>query len=226
MGGLNLFNIIEKFLSIDGEGPTSGELSTFIRFQGCNLRCSWCDTTYSYDKKNISEVLSAEEIYNYIKENKAVNVTLTGGEPLIQPNIDELLQLLYEDDNLKVHIETNGAVNIEPYKKKYNKNISYIVDYKLPSSNMTNEMNLNNLKIVDKNDVYKFVVGSKEDLLDAHKVIEKYDLTSKCLVYLSPVSGKINLQYIVEYMKENKLNSIRLQIQLHKIIWDKDARGV
>lgn len=222
-----MFNVIEKFLSIDGEGPTSGELATFIRFQGCNLRCSWCDTTYSWEKNNIKEVLSSKEIYNYIKENKAVNVTLTGGEPLIQENIDELLQLLNEDDNLKVHIETNGAVDIEPFKKKFaTNNISYIVDYKLPSSNMTNKMNLNNFKIVDQNDVYKFVVGSNEDLAMAHALIEKYDLTSKCLVYLSPVSGKIDLQYIVEYMKEYKLNKVRLQIQLHKIIWDKDARGV
>ena len=83
-----MFNIVEKFLSIDGEGPTAGELATFIRFQGCNLRCSWCDTTYSFEKESIKEVLSAEEIYEYIKKNKAINDTLTGGEPLIQNGIE------------------------------------------------------------------------------------------------------------------------------------------
>ncbi|NSB14849.1 putative 7-carboxy-7-deazaguanine synthase QueE [Clostridium beijerinckii] len=222
-----MFNIIEKFLSIDGEGPTSGELATFIRFQGCNLRCSWCDTTYSWDKENTSEVLTAEEIYKYIKENKVTNVTLTGGEPLIQKNIYELLELLNSDDNLKVHIETNGAVNIGTFKNKFiNNNISYIVDFKLPSSNMMDRMDFNNLSIVESNDVYKFVIGSKEDLQIAYEIICKYNLTSKCFVYLSPVSGNIEMQEIVEFMKDKNLNKVRLQVQLHKIIWDKNARGV
>jgi 7-carboxy-7-deazaguanine synthase len=222
-----MYNIVEKFLSIDGEGPSSGELATFIRFQGCNLRCSWCDTTYSWNKENICEVLSANEIYNYIKENKVTNVTLTGGEPLIQENIDDLLKLLNEDDKLTIHIETNGAVAIEPFKKKHKKkNISYIVDFKLPSSNMTNKMNLNNLNVVENTDVYKFVVGTKEDLQMAYNLIIKHDLTNKCLVYLSPVSGNIDMQDIVEFMKDKQLNKVKLQVQLHKIIWDKNARGV
>jgi len=222
-----MFNIIEKFLSIDGEGPSSGELATFIRFQGCNLRCSWCDTIYSWDKESTSEILNTEEIYNYIKENGVTNVTLTGGEPLIQENIDELLEILNSNDSLKIHIETNGAVDIEPFKKRHNgNNISYIVDYKLPSSNMTNKMNLNNLKVVDNGDVYKFVVGSTNDLQMAYELISKYELTSKCLVYLSPVSGNIDMEEIVEFMKDKKLNKVRLQAQLHKIIWDKNARGV
>lgn len=222
-----MFNIIEKFLSIDGEGPTSGELATFIRFQGCNLRCSWCDTTYSWDKENTSEVLTAEEIYKYIKENKVTNVTLTGGEPLIQKNIHELLELLNSDENLKVHIETNGSVSIGSFKNKFiNNNISYIVDFKLPSSNMMDRMDFNNLSIVESNDVYKFVIGSKEDLEMVYEIICKYNLTSKCFVYLSPVSGNIEMQEIVEFMKDKNLNRVRLQVQLHKIIWDKNARGV
>ncbi|MVX65862.1 putative 7-carboxy-7-deazaguanine synthase QueE [Clostridium chromiireducens] len=222
-----MFNVIEKFLSIDGEGPTSGELATFVRFQGCNLRCSWCDTTYSWDKENIYERLNSKDIYNYIKENKAKNVTLTGGEPLVQDNIDELLELLNSDNNLKVHIETNGSVDIEPFKKRYiENNISYIVDFKLPSSHMTEKMNLNNLEVVGLDDVYKFVVGSREDLQMAYDIIRRYDLTSKCLVYLSPVSGNIDMQEIVEFMKDKNLNNVKLQIQLHKIIWDKNARGV
>jgi len=222
-----MFNIVEKFLSIDGEGPSSGELATFIRFQGCNLRCSWCDTTYSWDKESTLEVLTVNEIYNYIKETGVTNVTLTGGEPLIQENIDEFLDILNKDDNLKIHIETNGAVDIQPFKKKHKRNnISYIVDFKLPSSNMTNKMNLNNLNVVDNSDVYKFVVGSNKDLEMAYEIIIKYELTSKCLVYLSPVSGNIDMEEIVEFMKDKKLNKVRLQAQLHKIIWDKNARGV
>ena len=222
-----MFNIIEKFLSIDGEGPTSGQLATFIRFQHCKLRCSWCDTTYSWNKENTTEVLSAKEIYDYIKANGVKNVTLTGGEPLIQEGIYELLELLDKDNQLLVHIETNGSVDILPFKKKFKGgNISYIVDFKLPKSGMTKNMNLENLKNVEKRDVYKFVVGSNEDLEVAYNIIKEYDLTSKCLVYFSPVLGEIEMDKIVEFMKDKKLNDVRLQVQLHKIIWHKDARGV
>ncbi len=222
-----MFNIIEKFLSVDGEGPSSGELATFIRFQGCNLRCEWCDTVYSWNKDNISETLSAEEIYEYIKKNKVNNITLTGGEPLIQKHIGELLWLLDNDDNLNIHVETNGSVDIEPFKKKYTKgNISYIVDFKLPSSKMSENMNYNNLKCVEEKDVYKFVLGSMDDLEKAYEIIKEYDLAQKCLVYLSPVTESIEMSEIVEFMKSHNMNKVKLQVQLHKIIWDKDTRGV
>lgn len=220
-----MFNIIEKFLSIDGEGPTAGEIATFIRFQGCNLRCSWCDTTYSFDKENITEVLDENEIYSYIKSNKAKNVTLTGGEPLIQNGIEKLLNLLNEDKDLLVHIETNGSEDILPFKQKF-KNISFIVDFKLPQSKMNEKMYLDNLKNVDENDVYKFVIGSREDLLVTYEIIKKYSLDSKCMVYLSPVLGEIDPKDIVEFMKEKSLNNVKLQIQMHKVIWDKDTKGV
>ncbi len=220
-----MFNIIEKFLSIDGEGPTAGEIATFIRFQGCNLRCSWCDTTYSFEKENITEVLDENEIYSYIKSNNAKNVTLTGGEPLIQKGIEKLLNILNEDKNLLVHIETNGSVDILPFKEKF-KNISFIVDFKLPKSTMYEKMYLDNLKNVDENDVYKFVIGSKEDLLCTYEIIKKYKLDSKCMVYLSPVLGEIEPREIVEFMKEKSLNNVKLQIQMHKVIWDKDTKGV
>ena len=222
-----MFNIIEKFLSIDGEGPTAGELATFIRFQGCNLRCSWCDTKYSWSKEDITETLNSDEIYSYIKSNKVNNVTLTGGEPLMQDGIEELLQLLSNDKELNIHIETNGAVNIGKFKDAVKaENISYIVDFKLPASNMTEKMDMRNLELVSKNDVYKFVVGSEEDLIKAYEIITQYDLTSKCLVYLSPVFGSIDMERMVEFMKENNMNKVRLQVQLHKVIWDKDKKGV
>ncbi|MBE6048633.1 MAG: putative 7-carboxy-7-deazaguanine synthase QueE [Clostridium sp.] len=222
-----MFKVIEKFLSIDGEGPTQGELSTFIRFQGCNLRCKWCDTKYSYDTSESFEVLSGEEIYNYIKSNETYNVTLTGGEPLIQPNIEELLMLLSKDKKLKINIETNGAIAIKPFKSLIpSENIRYIIDFKLPDSGMTEFMNIDNFKFLTKRDVYKFVIASMNDLRYAENIIKKYELISKCQVYFSPVFGSINLQDIVEFMKSNKLNGVRLQVQMHKIIWGMDERGV
>lgn len=223
-----MFNVIEKFISVDGEGPTAGELATFIRFQGCNLRCSYCDTKYSWDEESLKniEVLSAKEIYEYIKDTKVKNVTLTGGEPLIQKNISSLLELLNNDKDLVVHIETNGSVNIKEFKEKY-KNIIFILDYKSPSSNMMKQMDIENFNLIDKKDVYKFVIGSKEDINKALEIINLYDLQNRCLVYFSPVfDSSLTMEEIVDFMKENNLNNVRLQVQLHKIIWDKEVRGV
>ena len=223
-----MFNVIEKFISVDGEGPTAGELATFIRFQGCNLRCSYCDTKYSWNEESLIniEVLSAKEIYDYIKDTKVKNVTLTGGEPLIQKNIGSLLELLNNDKDLVVHIETNGSVNIKEFKEKY-KNIIFILDYKSPSSNMMKQMDIENFNLIDKKDVYKFVIGNKEDINKALDIIKLYDLQNRCLVYFSPVfDSSLTMEEIVDFMKENNLNNVRLQVQLHKIIWDKEVRGV
>ena len=91
---------------------------------------------------------------------------------------------------------------------------------------MCEKMNYNNLKCVEENDVYKFVIGSMIDLNMAYEIIKEYDLINKCKVYLSPVSGNIEMDKIVDFMKEKNMNKVKLQVQLHKIIWDKNARGV
>lgn len=221
------YNVIEKFLSIDGEGPTAGELATFIRFGGCNLACSWCDTKYSIAKNIKGEVMTKEDIYVFIKENGTKNVTLTGGEPLIQEDIEELISFLSKDMELLIHIETNGSIPIYQYNKIKNlNNVSFIVDYKLPSSEMEKTMDLKNLEEVTLKDVYKFVIGSRVDLERAKELVDYYNLTEKTLVYFSPITSTIEAVEIVEFMKNNKMNNIRLQIQLHKIIWSPKTRGV
>lgn len=224
---MNKFSVIEKFVSIDGEGPMAGALSTFIRFEGCNLRCEWCDTAYSWDSGEDKELLSADEIYAYIKQMGGNHITLTGGEPLMQKDIGILLSLLAKDESLLVYIETNGSIPITPFKVAYGEErIHYIVDYKLPGSGMTHKMSVQNLNEVTKEDVYKFVVASKEDLERSYEIIKDYSLDKRCKVYLSPVADKINPQEIVEFMKEKNLVDIKLQLQLHKIIWPKECRGV
>ena len=105
-------------------------------------------------------------------------------------------------------------------------NIIFILDYKLASSNMTHLMKLDNLNYVTNKDVYKFVLGSDEDLQEAYELITKFNLTNKCLVYFSPVFSAIKLEDIVEFMKEKNLNKVRLQVQLHKVIWDPNMKGV
>lgn len=220
-----MFPIIEQFLSVDGEGPTAGRLAAFVRFQGCNLRCSWCDTTYSFEQENVTAYRTAEEIYKIIKESGASCVTLTGGEPLLQPEIGSLLKILNEDDSLLTHIETNGSVDIAPFVEEF-PNLCFIVDYKLEGSNMTAQMNENNLTAVRPVDTYKFVVSSLRDLQQATDVIRKNRLCERTQVFFSPVLGKIEPAEIVEFMKTERLDKVRLQLQLHKIIWDPAQKGV
>ncbi|GKU26367.1 7-carboxy-7-deazaguanine synthase [Clostridium folliculivorans] len=219
------FKVVEKFVSINGEGRRCGQLAIFIRFAGCNLNCSYCDTTWANEKNAPYDLMSSEEIYNYIKSTEVKNITLTGGEPLLQEGIVELLELLAKDKELHIEIETNGSVLLDTFSKVENPP-SFTMDYKLPSSNMEKQMNLDNFKFLTKNDTVKFVSGSSEDLEKAKEIIDRYDLVEKTNVYISPVFGQISLDSIVEFMKNNKMNGVNLQVQLHKIIWEPSKRGV
>jgi 7-carboxy-7-deazaguanine synthase len=219
------FKVVEKFVSINGEGQLCGQLAVFIRFAGCNLNCNYCDTTWA-NKKNVSyELMSTEDIYKYIKTTKVKNVTLTGGEPLLQEEILELLELLSKDEQLHVEIETNGSISLDKFYNLKNPP-SFTMDYKLPSSNMENKMLLDNFKYLKKKDTVKFVSGSIEDLQKAKEITSKYELLDKTNVYISPVFGKIAMDKIVEFMIANKMNGVNLQIQLHKVIWNPNQRGV
>jgi 7-carboxy-7-deazaguanine synthase len=225
------FKVIEKFTSVDGEGPSAGELATFIRFLGCDLRCSWCDTAYSWDGEVKAELMTAEEIYQFIKASGAHNVTLTGGEPLIQKGISELIGVLLEDGMLTIRIETHGGVDISPFKEEFDLlvapyDLQFIVDFKLPDSGMYEKMCWDNLSFVGFHDTYKFVIASEADLNEAIKIVRDHQLAGRCHVYFSPVASLIEPKVIVERMIREKLNDVKLQLQLHKYIWPKDMRGV
>ncbi|MBU3135300.1 putative 7-carboxy-7-deazaguanine synthase QueE [Clostridium gasigenes] len=219
------FKVVEKFVSINGEGRLCGQLAIFIRFAGCNLNCSYCDTTWANEKNVSYDLMSSTDIYEYIKSTKVKNITLTGGEPLLQHGILELLEVLSKDTELSVEIETNGSVLINKFCNIKNPP-SFTMDYKLPSSNMEDKMDLANFEYLTKNDTVKFVCGSLEDLSKAKYIIDKYNLIDKSSVYISPVFGKINISDMVEFMKDNNMNDVNLQIQIHKIIWDQNKRGV
>ena len=220
-----MYKVVEKFVSINGEGRRAGQLAVFVRFKGCNLNCSYCDTKWANEKDAPHILMSAEEIYNYIKETGVKNCTLTGGEPLLQENIKELLCLLALDKSLRVEIETNGSIDLKPFADIENRP-SFTMDYKQPSSGMENKMCLSNFEVLNQNDTVKFVSGSRQDLERAKEIIEGYSLTKRCSVYLSPVFGCIEPSEMVEFLIENNMNDVNLQLQLHKFIWDKDARGV
>ena len=220
------FKVAEKFISINGEAKRAGELSIFIRFTGCNLRCNYCDTLWACDKDAPGEYMTAEEIYEYIRESGVKNVTLTGGEPLLQKDIKSLLKLLEKDESLRVEIETNGAVPLEEYYREFKESISFTVDYKCPGSGMEKTMHLPNFEEIRACDTVKFVVSDMADLDKMRYIIDRYSLCSKCTVYVSAVFGRIRPDEIVDYMIKNKMNDVRLQLQIHKYIWDPDKRGV
>lgn len=216
--------VVEKFVSINGEGTRAGELAVFIRFKGCNLCCSYCDTTWANASDCIYEEMSPEEIHAYITSTGVTNVTLTGGEPLLQKDMDELLTQLLQDPLIRVEIETNGAVDLTPFCKE--RRPHFTMDYKLPGSGCENGMRLENFHLLQKQDTVKFVSGSLEDLHRAKEIIEKYQLLKRCHVYFSPVFGSIEPVEIVNFMMEHKMNEARLQIQMHKVIWDPNQKGV
>jgi len=221
-----MYKVVEKFVSINGEGRRMGELAVFIRLAMCNLTCSYCDTKWANEENVEYELMSKEDILEYILETKVRNVTLTGGEPLIQEKVDELLILLNEQEDIKLEIETNGSVDISRFKELKLDNVSFTVDYKLPVSEMTDQMEPKSFEAVDNNDTVKFVISNKSELETVKKIIDMYKLGKKTQVFLSPVYGQMDSEDIIEFMKKNALNSVKLQIQLHKIIWNPEKRGV
>lgn len=213
----------EIFGSIDGEGIRTGELATFIRLAGCNLRCSYCDTEYALSIKDGKE-MTIEQILEKVKKIGYKNITLTGGEPLIHKNVDKLIDKLIEL-GYKVNIETNGAVDITPY---ISKNILLTMDYKTKSSGMIKYMLNKNIPLLRGYDVFK-IVCCKDDFKDIKELLKNNDI--KSYIYLSPIFNKIEYYELVDFLKElhNEdidTSKIRIQVQLHKIIWEPSKRGV
>ena len=211
----------EIFGSIDGEGIRTGELATFIRLTGCNLRCRYCDTTYSFTE---GTPMTIDEIINKVDEIGYKNITITGGEPLIHKNIDKLIDRLLEL-NYKINIETNGAVDITPY---ISKNIILTMDYKTKASGMTKYMNKQNFPLLREYDVFK-IVCSREDFEDIKELLRNNEI--KSYIYLSPIYKEVEPSELVDLLKElhNEgidTSKIRVQVQLHKIIWEPNKRGV
>ena len=209
----------EIFYSIEGEGIRQGYPCVFVRLAGCNLNCSYCDTGYA---KHLSQgqEMSTEAVLESILSYDCPRVTITGGEPLI--GLSEDLMAVLWDEGFEVNIETNGSIDPTPYMMT---NVIITMDYKLPSSGMEKEMNEGLIDKLRRCDVLKFVVGTVEDMERAKEIIEDHKLEGDSNVFFSPVFGKIHPQRIATFLKENNLDA-RLQLQIHKIIWDSNTRGV
>lgn len=224
--------IIEIFDSIDGEGKRTGQPCSFIRLAGCNLRCSYCDTIYSLfgeDEECKYTEMSVLEVFRKVNPQYK-RVTLTGGEPLIHRESAELVNLL-TDNGFEVNIETNGAVDIESFLNQIHnrENLFFTIDYKLPSSKMSDKMLWNNFLCLRPYDVIKYVVGSDEDaklMLDITKKLKNhYDAMPR--IFVGAVYGMYEAQKLIDIiLDEPCMANAQFQVQLHKIIWDPDKRGV
>jgi 7-carboxy-7-deazaguanine synthase len=215
------FNISEIFYSIQGEGTRAGMPCVFVRLQGCRLRCSWCDTPYALEIKQVEQMMTSTEILEKIYSYNCKFIEFTGGEPFEQPNIHEIMKILC-DEGFVVAVETSGYIDVSYIDTR----IIKILDIKCPESGMSKKNNFNNLININSTDEVKFVIASKTDFDYAVNIINQYDLTKRtAAVILSPVFGKIENIDLAEWILGSGLN-IRMQLQMHKYIWEPDKRGV
>jgi 7-carboxy-7-deazaguanine synthase len=206
--------ICEIFDSIQGEGLTMGLPTTFVRTVGCNLRCSWCDTQYSMEG---GEDMTLDAIMDRIGD--ARTVCLTGGEPLLQPEMPALIGMILSRGK-RIVLETNGATDISAVPKDPEVMVS--MDVKCPSSGMTDRMLIGNMQHISSKDQVKFVIADDTDFSFAESFLREHP--TDAAVIFTPVGGIDKLEWLVGRVLESGLD-VRVLPQLHKIIWG-DRRSV
>lgn len=211
-----MLRINEIFTSIQGESISTGYLTVFIRLTGCNLRCSYCDTKYAYEEGHF---MTVEQIYKDVAALGIRRICITGGEPLLQPEVQKLIDMFID---YEVSIETNGSINLSRFRL-YEKH-RFVMDMKVPSSGFSSAMDYGNFDYLRNCDEIKFVIGNRNDYNWAKDVIKSH--YKRGIITFSPVYGAIEPVKIVDWMIEDKLDNVRFQLQLHKYIWNPDARGV
>ena len=217
--------VCEIFKSIEGEGLRTGLAAVFVRLHGCNLRCSYCDSMYAVEGDDYRQ-MNLNEILNAVKTFGVRTVTLTGGEPLLHAGAGDS--------------EAAGSLHPVPCRWRY-PGLFYTMDWKCESSGMSAKMRIENLATLEADDVLKFVVGSVDDLRETVAVVDELSRVKSRVattpdsvrmmphIFVSPVFGKLEYQKIVEWMLSEQTmvqNNARFQIQLHKVVWDPDLRGV
>jgi len=213
--GCDIMKVNEIFYSIQGEGTLIGIPMVFVRFTGCNLRCTWCDTKYAWEE---GKEMSMEEIIGEIRKYKSNWVCLTGGEPLLQKDIYKLIDRLI-NLGYRVLLETNGSLSLEDLPCE--EQLIVDMDIKTPSSGMSNFMNLENLELLGPKDTIKFVIADENDYNFMKEFIKNHEIKGEVI---AQPEGNKNLKWLTEKVLEDGLN-IRVLPQLHKIIWG-DRRGV
>ncbi|WP_438448631.1 7-carboxy-7-deazaguanine synthase QueE [Gorillibacterium sp. sgz5001074] len=219
--------MVEIFETVEGEGTRAGFPTVFVRLFGCNLRCTWCDTPYSYPPEEAESVMTVGEIVDAVRAYRSRSICMTGGEPLLYGDRSlALLEALAELPHIEdVHVETNGAVDLAPFlSRAVSPKIRYVMDYKLPGSGEEAQMLKGNLALLRPQDELKFVVAHEEDFEAAVRLLE--DHPTAALPLFSPVWESMPPARLVQLMLEKGPAHAKLNLQLHKIIWDPAQRGV
>jgi len=212
-----MIKINEIFHSIQGETSYVGEQTVFVRTTGCNLRCTYCDTKYSYYE---GDLLTQEEIFKKIEGFGAKYVCITGGEPLLQKEVLPLMKELC-DRGHKVSLETSGSkscLGVDP-------RVKIILDVKTPDSGAANSFLEENFLHISPSTEFKFVICSEKDLDWSENFCRQHDLFKNFTILYSPSYGQVQERWLAEKILENR-TPVRLQLQLHKYIWNADLRGV
>ena len=208
----------ELFYSIQGESSYMGWPCVIVRLTGCNLRCTYCDTRYAFHE---GKEMSVPEILDAVKKYPVRLALVTGGEPMLQDSVHELIRELLELD-YTVLLETGGQISLADVDPRVHK----IMDFKCPSSGMESHNDYSNARYLTRNDEVKFVIGDRGDFDWACDVIRQYDLASRSgQILFSPVHPKLAYEDLAHWVLNCDL-PIRLQLQLHKIIWPGIPRGV
>lgn len=210
--------VSELYVSLQGESTHAGKLCTFVRLTGCHLRCSWCDSAFSFRG---GERLAVDEVVRRVAGLGAPMVEVTGGEPLLQPGVYPLMERLLAAGHV-VLLETSGAIDVRLVPPEVHK----IVDLKAPSSG---ELLANDYRVLDsmnRNDELKLVLGSREDYEWARALVRERRLADRPYeVLMSTVFGKLAPAELARWIVEDRL-PVRFQLQQHKYVWPPDARGV
>ncbi len=225
MSGKQEMQVSEIFRSIQGESTYVGLPCVFVRLTGCNLRCVWCDTAYAFyggQRKSVEDVLAAVRGLSECDGRRLVNlVELTGGEPLLQKDIYPLIDRLLEDQ-YRVMIETSGERDIS----KLPLPVVRIVDVKCPGSGEGGTFRMENLDVLRPQDQLKFVLADRGDYEWAREFLAQHPLQGKVeAILFSPAFGQLEPRLLAGWILDDGL-PVRLGMQLHKFIWDPEARGV
>ena len=207
--------VIEIFTSLQGEGVLMGTPTTFVLFEGCNLDCQWCDTKYAREG---GREMTPHQVLDEVEERNVPFVCLTGGEPMLQEGILEVIEELLDSDH-HVTIETNGSVPLDPLPTSDDILIS--MDVKCPSSGMSHRLYRDNLTFLGPQDQLKFIIADRVDYLYAKKVLRENEVN--CPIIMTPVGGT-ELRDLATWVLEDRL-WVRVLPQLHKLIWG-EKRGV
>ena len=209
--------VTEIFQSIQGESSHAGLPCVFVRLAACNLRCTWCDTAYSFTG---GSPMKLDDVVTTVLAYECPLIEITGGEPLLQPSVFPLMTRLC-DLGKAVLLETSGSVDVAPVDPRVIK----IMDLKCPSSGETDKNRYDNIRRLDRKDEVKFVIADRTDYDWSKQMLTDHQLPTICTVLFSPVWGKLPLKTLAEWILADRL-PVRMQTQWHKHIWGADARGV